>query len=99
MLSAPFGDVRAEARACEQPQNDETGERLDEGVGAEADQRDRSGGEAGGDRDRGFEKVIPDPAPGEQTRLLLELAPLDERIPERDAHRRQLDQLVAQRVA
>jgi len=46
--------VRAETRASEQPQDDKAGERLDQRIGAEADQRDRAGGEAGADGDRGF---------------------------------------------
>ena len=72
LLCAALGPRRAEPGAGEQPDDDEARERLDQAVRAEADQRDRAGGEPRGDRDRELDDVPGDPDPGEQARAALE---------------------------
>ena len=44
---------------------------FDQAVGAEADQRDRAGGDAGAERDRELDDVPGVPAPGQQARSAL----------------------------
>jgi len=68
---ASLGGVRAAPVAGEQPKHDSAGEHFDQAVGAEADSRDRAGGEPGGDRE--LDDVPADPAPGKQPRTLLEI--------------------------
>jgi hypothetical protein len=46
-------------------------ERFDQRVGAEADQRDRTGREAGADGNRRLQNVVADAAPRQQARLTL----------------------------
>jgi hypothetical protein len=63
-----FGGLRAVAIPAETPEQDEAGERLDHGVGAESDQGDRSGGDPSGYGDRGLDRVPGDTNPGQQPR-------------------------------
>ena len=100
LLGSSLRRVRAKARAGEQPQDDKTRDRLDQRVGAEADQGDRARGKTGADGDRGLKNVVANAAPRQPARLMLEPSPLDERIADRRRMRRcELDQLVAQRAA
>ena len=65
--------VSESARAAvEAPEHDDPGERLDQRVGAERDQRDRPGDGAGGDRDGRLDAVPDQAAASEQTRAGLE---------------------------
>jgi len=100
LLGSSLRPVRAEARTGEQPQDDKTRDRLDQRVGAEADQGDRARGKTGADGNRGLKDVVADAAPRQRARLMLEPSPLDERLADRRRMRRcELDQLVAQRAA
>ena len=60
------------AGGVEAPEDDDPGERFDQRVGAERDQRDRAGDGAGGDRDRGLDTVPDQAGAGEQPRAGLE---------------------------
>jgi hypothetical protein len=40
LLGPPLGTLRADSSACEEPENDEAGERLDQRVGSEPNQGD-----------------------------------------------------------
>src|SRR5205809_363552 len=57
-----------------------------------------SSGNVGANSDPGLQDVVAATAPGQQARLMLELSSLTERLPDRRAHRRQLDELVAHRA-
>ena len=87
LLGASFGLVGADAPAGEEPDDDQPGERFDQAVGAEADQRDRAGGDAGEDGDRELDGVPGDAAPGEPSRRALESRALTRREPRRRADR------------
>jgi hypothetical protein len=54
---------RAQPGTGEQPEDDQAGDRLDQRVGAETDQRDRAGGEAGANGDRCLQHVVADSTP------------------------------------
>src|SRR5205814_3452802 len=77
LLGAALCVVGAPAAACEEPEHDATGERFDQAVGAEANQGDRAGGDAGCNGDRELNDVPADSAPGKQSRSLLKSCPLD----------------------
>ena len=72
LLGTPLGTTRATPRAGEQPEHDTAGERLDQAVRPETDQRDRARSKPGADRDREFHHVPGDAAPSEQPRAPLE---------------------------
>ncbi len=72
LLGAAFGGLGVGAGGVEAPEHDDPGERFDERVGAERDQRDRSGDGAGTNRDRGLDAVPRESAAGEETRPGLE---------------------------
>ena len=65
---APFCPLRVRAALGEAPEDDEPGERLDQAVGAEADQRDRACCDPGADRNPELDCVPGVAAPGEQPR-------------------------------
>ncbi len=68
LLGAPFGGLGVGTGDVEAPQHDDPGERLDQRVGAEGDQRDRPGDGASGDRDCRLDAVPDQAAASEQTR-------------------------------
>ena len=72
LLRAPFGGLGVGAGDVEAPEDDDAGERFDERVGAEGDQRYRSGDGGCGDRDGGFDDVPDQAAASEETRPGLE---------------------------
>ena len=72
LLRAPFGVLGVGAGDVEPPEDDDAGERFDQRVGAERDQRDRSGDGAGGDRDGRLDAVPDQAAASEETRPGLE---------------------------
>ena len=72
LLRAPLGVLGVGAGGGEAPQHDDPGERLDQRVGAERDQRDRTGDGACADRDSGLDAVPDQAAAGEETRPGLE---------------------------
>ena len=72
LLGATFGGLGVGAGDVEPPEDDDACERFDQRVGAERDQRDRSGDGPGGDRDGRFDAVPDQAAASEQTRPGLE---------------------------
>src|ERR1700694_1169086 len=75
-----LGALGAAASAREQPDDHEPGERLDQAVRAEADQRDGAGRDSGAERDPELAEVPGVAAPGQRLRLALELRPLAGRL-------------------
>jgi hypothetical protein len=61
LLCAALGRRRREAPPREQPQDDQRGERLDERVDAESDQRYRGRGQSGAESDSELDHVPADP--------------------------------------
>lgn len=76
LLRASLRKIGGAAAAAEQPDDDAAGERLDDGVDAEADQRDRAGRDAGAERDRELDDMPGVAAPGQQLGAPLERRPL-----------------------
>ncbi|MCU0313273.1 MAG: hypothetical protein MUC84_04340 [Solirubrobacteraceae bacterium] len=76
-LSALLGPGRVDAMHGEAPDDHERGEPLDDGVEPEADERDRPGEDAGGDRDRALRRDEDERDPREVPRAARE--PLDVR--------------------
>ena len=74
LLGATFRSNRAEASSGEEPQDDEAGERFDQAVGAEPDQRDRAGGEPGNQSDCELDEMPNDASPSKKARLPLDPA-------------------------
>jgi hypothetical protein len=66
LLRAPFGGLGVDAGGGEPPEHDDPGERLDQRVGTEGDERDRAGDGASGDRDGRLDPVPDQAAAGEQ---------------------------------
>ena len=90
---APLGGVRATPLACEQPKHDNPGERLDQAVRSETDQRDRARGKSGGERDCELDHVPADTAPGKQPRSPLEPRSLRRRRTDRQDRKSQRPRL------
>jgi hypothetical protein len=63
LLGTTFSGLRVKPAAGEEPDDDKAGESLDQAVGTEADQRDRTGGDPRANRDRELDEVPRDPAP------------------------------------
>jgi hypothetical protein len=55
LLGAPFGGCGERAGAGEAPDDDQAGDSFDRRVESEADERNRAGDDAGGDRDGAFD--------------------------------------------
>ena len=60
-IGAPFRRLRRMPLLAEPPEQDDAGDGLDHGVGAESDQGDRARGEPGGNGDGGFDRMPPEP--------------------------------------
>jgi hypothetical protein len=84
-----------EASAGEEPDDHEAGEALDEAVDAEADQRDRAGPDARGDRDRELDQVPGVAGPREQPGAPLQVLALAAREDGHPPERRQLERALA----
>src|SRR5204863_8367545 len=93
-LGPALGRLRVKAAAGEQPYDDEAGERLDQAVCAEADQRDRARGDSRAEGDPELDDVPADPAPSEQSRPTLVAQPLHTRSDRQSTERRAVDQLL-----
>ena len=82
LLRVSLGRVRVQARTREQPHDHEARESLDQAVRAEPDQRDRTGGQPGADRDGELDQVPAVPNPRKEPR-----PSLPERAARQDASR------------
>jgi integrase/recombinase XerD len=76
LLGVSFGVFGLDAGVVEAPQDDDPGERFDQRVRAERDQRDRPGDDAGTDRHGRLDAVPREPEAGEVSRASLEQAAL-----------------------
>ena len=65
LLGATFGALRAEARTCEEPHDDEPRQRLDEAVRSEPNQGDGARRDPSDKRDGELDEVVTDSAPRE----------------------------------
>src|SRR5439155_13683456 len=79
LLRAALGPLGADPGAAKEPEDDQAGDCLDQAVCAEADQRDRAGGEPRNERDSELEHGIGDSAPGKKARPTLEVEALPRR--------------------
>jgi len=68
LLRSALCVFRGCAAGAESPEQDESGDGLDDGIRAEADQRDRSGKDARTDGDYGLDAMPAEADPGQQLR-------------------------------